>query len=375
MTTTVDIVNQALQAFGSRTTVQSLTENSNEAIQANLILTRTRDALIRMAPWNCVTKYANLTYVSSQAGTPENPNQGPNVWVPGLPAIPWTYEYQYPVDCCRFRYIYPQFTALQGGVPIYPAGVTTGALPLGWAGPAQRFNVTLDQFFGVTAAAVASGGSGYNVGDIITLAQPSYTFTPFLGPTPIGTQIVTMPVGAPAQLLVTGVSGGAVTTVSVINQVAGESNAIGGSYFSTQNPTGVGQSNTSGLGSGATFNLTFGSQGPQRVILTNQEAPVGCYNQQITDPNVMDQHFQDAWVYILGARLCKQLTGDKALANMLVQESNAVIMEARKSDGNEDLLVNDVTPDFIAVRGWLGGPNWEYSPNASFDWGGVFAPI
>ena len=51
-------------------------------------------------------------------------------------------------------------------------------------------------------------------------------------------------------------------------------------------------------------------------------------------------------------------------------------MEARKADGNEGLTVNDVTPDFLRVRGGYGvGPNYEYSPNTDFDWGGGYSAV
>lgn len=366
MTTEVDIVNRALQTFGSRTNVASLSEQSNEAINANLILHALRDQLIRLAPWNCVTRTNNLTYITSLPSTPENPGPGPALWVPGTPTPPWSYEYQYPVDCLRARWIIPQYTAQAGGVQIFPPGTVTGAAQVGWTGPALKFHVATDQFVGVTAAAVTAGGSGHAVGDIITLSQPSFTIVQ-------GGQPFTMPVGAPAQLLVTGVSGGVITSVSVVNQVQGESTAIGGSYFSQAGALGT-QGSTTGSGTGATFALTFSAAAAQRVILTNQESALLCYNTQITDPNVMDPMFQEAWVNIVGARLCFQLSGDKALANQCIAVTNAMIMEARKADGNEDITVNDVTPDFLRVRGNWGGPNWAYSSNMSFDWGSTYSP-
>jgi hypothetical protein len=69
-----------------------------------------------------------------------------------------------------------------------------------------------------------------------------------------------------------------------------------------------------------------------------------------------------------------QLSGDKGTANQLIQITNTMISEARKSDGNEGLTVNDVTPDFLRVRGTWGGPNWEFTPNIAFDWGGYWSP-
>src|SRR5215472_1921575 len=381
MTANLDIANRALQFFGSRTNMSSAeftNQTSNEAVQAQLIMFKLRDELNRMAPWNCAKKYANLTLITSQPGTPENSAAGPPLWVPGIPPPQWSYEYQYPTDCVRPRFLLPQYTSLAGGTPIYPLGTVTGFSPIGWTGPALKYEVSSDQFFPVVAAAVATGGTGYNIGDTVTLAQPSFTFTQAaLGLPPQPLVSFTMPVGAPAVLSVTGTGGGgAITSVSVINQIFDEpaGTVVGGSYFSTQNPTGVAQGSTSGSGTGATFNLSFGAQGSQRVIICNQEAAILCYNTRVTDPNVMDEFFQDAWVAVLAARLVFQLSGDKGLANQALSTANRLVAEARIADGNENLTVNDVTPDWMRTRGNFGGPNWEYTPNMSFDWGSFYSP-
>ena len=380
MTQPVDIANRALQFLGTRTNM-SLAEftgnTSNEAQQCNLIMFQLRDELNRMAPWDCVTKYANLTYITTTPGNPENPNSGAPLWQPGVPAPPFNYEYQYPTDCMRARAIYPQYTTQAGGVPIYPAGTVTGAGQIGWTGPALKFKVSTDAFYGAATATPLGTGLGYAIGDIITLAQPSYTFQQNSAPVgqPPAYTSYTMDAGAPAQLLVTGIgAGGVVTSVSVIDVLQDGIIPTGGSYFSVQtNP--VAQGSTSGAGTGETFNLTFNPQAPQRVILCNQSQAILLYNTQIIDPNVMDDLFQDAWIHILGARLSFQLTGDKALANLLIGLTNNMIMEARKVDGNEGITVNDVTPDFIRTRGGYGvGPNFEYSPNIDFDWGGYYSP-
>jgi len=290
----------------------------------------------------------------------------------------------------RARFIMPQYTALAGGIPIYPPGVATGAAGVGWSGPALKFKISSDTFYAATAATIANGGTGYNVGDFIYLEQPTYTFTQNYPPltNQIGPQTFTMNVGAPALLQVTSVAGGVITGVALVNQIFGETDSpsgattqiLSGSYF--QQPTNpqtqnfaTGANGEVSTGVGATFNLTFGNgAAPQRVVLCNQEASILCYNASITDPNVMDVLFQDAWCHILGARLCFQLNGDKALANSLIGLTNNMIMEARKVDGNEGITVNDVTPDFLRVRGTWGGPNWEFSPNMGFDWGSAYSP-
>ena len=105
-----------------------------------------------------------------------------------------------------------------------------------------------------------------------------------------------------------------------------------------------------------------------RVILTNQEQAILAYLRRITNPDVMDDNFVQAWVAALAGRLAIPLTGDKALANMKLGEANSYIQRARGVDGNEGLTINDVTPDWIRVRGILY-QSWEYGPNQIFDWG------
>lgn len=357
MTATVDIVNRALQALGTRTTVsvaELLAGSSNEAIQANLAVDPIRRSLLRMAPWNFAVKTANLVYITSTPGTPENTSAPTTLWQPGQPPPPWAYEYQYPVDCLRALYVIPATqTGFAGGIPITTA--VTGGAPAFWQGPPVKFQIRNDTFLPVIAAAISSGGTGYAVNDILTLA-PGPNTSP--------------PIGAPAQLLVTSTSSGVITAVSVVNVVLNESSSIGGSYFAIQsNP--VSQGSTTGLGLGATFNLTFGSTTQQRVVLTNQEFAVLTYIQSVTDPNVMDDLFIDAWVDVLGGALAMSLTGDKALANLRVAAANRSIEVARTPDGNEGLTVNDVTPDWLRIRG-IDFPEPYGGPFSGFDWGGMW---
>lgn len=353
MTTTTDIVNRALQLIGTRTTVtdaEMLAQSTNEAIQAQLVLTQLRDDLLRMAPWDCAMQTANLIYITSTPGTPENTSPATLLWQPGQPAPPFAYEYQYPVDCLRACWMIPGTQTGFSGIPITTA--VTGGTPAFWNGTPVKFKVQIDQFYPVTAATVVAGGTGYAIGDQITLP---------LGPTS------SAPIGAPVVLEVATVAAGVILTVNVVNQISGSSPPQGGSYFAVQSGT-IAQDTTTGAGTGATFTLTQGAKGSQRVILTNQEFATMAYVKQITDPNVMDPLFQDAWTAILGARLCNALTGDKSLANILIGKANDYVIEARKVDGNEGLTINDVTPDFIRIRG-VAYTEWYSGPYSQFDWG------
>lgn len=370
MATNTTIVNRALQVIGTRTTVtdaELVDESTNEAIQANLILAQYRDDLLRLAPWDCAFNYTNLRYITSIPGTPENMTAATQFWEKGQPPPPWAYEFQYPVDCLRACWIIPaNQIGTNTGIPITTA-ITGGPASL-WMGPPVKFKVVLDQFLPVTAAVVASGGTDFAVGDIVWCQSGSVNGS--------------VPIGAGVALLVTGVSGGVITTVTVIDQLNGADTRMGGSYFAAvANPQPQATQSTlspsiatTGNGTGATFNLTFGSaRVDQRVIVCNQEFPTLAYVRQITDPNVMDPLFQQAWVHVLAAGLAMSLTGDKVLANGAIEKANMAIAQARSIDGNEGPTVNDVTPDWIRVR----GVDWNmYTMGGSFpggfDWGSTW---
>lgn len=107
-----------------------------------------------------------------------------------------------------------------------------------------------------------------------------------------------------------------------------------------------------------------------RVILANQAQAILAYTKRVSDPNVWDDLFQEALVNALAGKFAFALTGDKQLANMRIGLANTSIKDARAGDGNEGLTVNDVTPDWIRIRGYNGPePYWNSSVGAPFDWG------
>jgi hypothetical protein len=351
MTSVTDICNRALQVIGTRTTVtdaEIANGDSNEAIQFNLTYANNRDELSRLAPWNCVMRTANLTYITSAPGTAENTSPATSLWTPGQPSPPWAYEYQYPVDCLRAVVIIPSAQSA-GDVP---PGIGVSGQFSAWTGPPVRFKVQTDLFYPVTAAAVVAGGAGYAVGDIITL--------------PTGA-VGTAPIGAPAQLRVTTAPGGIISAVSVVNVIIGSATPQGGSYFARQTGT-IAQASTTGVGAGATFTLTFGDQGDQRVILTNQQSATLAYCRQVANPNVWDSLFQAAMIKLTAGHLVMALRGDRTFANDLIEKVNADIESARSIDGNEGLTINDVTPDWIRVRG-IAYNGLITGPYSNFDWG------
>lgn len=381
MTDQIAIYNRALGSFGARTSVAAseiTTPQSNEAIYLNLIYQPFLRRLQRMAPWACAFNAAQLQYITSVYGTPENPlaqatitinGQQVSIWAKGQPNPPWAYEYQYPVDCIRACWITPQTaTGFASGIPITTA--VTGGAPSFWQGPPVKFAIGVDQFFPATGAAVVAGGLGYAVGDLVTLAlQPATgTITNI-----IGTFQQQAPQGAPPVFQVTAVgAGGTITAVQPFPVTPSEDTAFTGSLFYQYQTTPVAQGFTTGAGSGATFTPAYGSVGDQRVVLTNQEFAILNYVRFVQDPNVWDDAFQEAFVLLLGAACTKQLTGDKSLANLMIAQTNAMITEARGGDANEGLKVNDVLPDWLRIRGINFTEDYSGPYDTGFNWGALW---
>lgn len=385
MTDKAAMINRALQTFGSRTTVtaaQVAANSSNEAIQANIIYDAFRRRLLRMAPWSCAFNTQQLTYITSTYGTPENVQANQNIWTKGQPAPPFAYEYQYPLDCLRACWITPQTaTGFASGIPITTA--VTGGAPSYWQGPPVKYNVAVDQFYTVSAAAPVNGGTGYQPGEIITLNLEinTQTVSNVLNPAPgsvIGTsnQPPGFPAGTPqgaAPLLIveTVGAGGAVTSV-IPYSITGEDVFTTGALFYPHANQPVAQNYSTVSGVGATFNLSYAAPSDQRVILTNQEFAVMNYVRNVLDENIFDDSFQEAFALILGARLCIALSGDKSLANMMVQQANQMIIIARGDDANEGLKINDVVPDWIRIRGIDYSSDYSGPYNTGFDWGAIW---
>lgn len=380
MTDETSLVNLALQSFGNRTVItaaQLAANSNNEAKQANLAFANVRDGLLRRAPWDCGLVTANLQYITSLPGTPENTSASTNLWQPGQPRPPWVYEYQYPVDCLRACWVIPATQTGQGSaIPITTA--VTGGAPTTWNVGPVGYKVGVDTFYCATAVTMANTGTGYAVGDLVipTLAVPTATITNALANSANPFQIAQPQGAAPIVRVLTVNGSGGILTAEVVSSIIDGSTNYAGSLFYTWPQGGSLHTSgavTTGAGTGAQFDFTYSAPRKQRVILTNQEYATLAYVAQVTDPNVWDPLFQDAFFNALGAAICMGLTGDKALANRCIANANQSIEEARAADGNEGLTVNDVTPDWIRTRGisWVDG--LISGPYSGFDWGGLLA--
>lgn len=86
----IDMCNQALQRIGVRDRIASLTEDSPEAIECNLVFDTVRDKTMRRHDWPFARKRADL-------------NEDATVTLPDNFA--WAYVYTYPSDCLKMRLI------------------------------------------------------------------------------------------------------------------------------------------------------------------------------------------------------------------------------------------------------------------------------
>lgn len=147
MSSDTEVANLALAKIGTRSTIASLTEDSNEAKAINLIYANTRDQVLSMAFWNFARKTANLAVLKIAPGAMGSTSPGGNVWSPDWPPPGWLYEYAYPADCIQMRFVSPQFSNNVGvdGIPVFGNAVTTVA-PYSTA--AVRFEVATDNIAG-----------------------------------------------------------------------------------------------------------------------------------------------------------------------------------------------------------------------------------
>ena len=113
-TDTVSLVNRSLLGIGARSTVAAMNEGSTESNAASILFQPTFEQLARAANWNCLRNQATLTLVKAAQGTRENP-QGTTL---PLPPSPWLYEYSYPSDCLKIRFLLPTYNSGQIGTPI-----------------------------------------------------------------------------------------------------------------------------------------------------------------------------------------------------------------------------------------------------------------
>lgn len=105
------ICNQALAAIGTRTTISSINEASNEARQCLLQYEPTRRHLLRAAHWGFAKEIVYLAVVKAHRSTPgfrHTANVAAGAWDQRFePPPPWLYAYSLNTEILAVRYILP----------------------------------------------------------------------------------------------------------------------------------------------------------------------------------------------------------------------------------------------------------------------------
>jgi len=137
MTSVVDICNRALQKIGAQASVSSInpSDGSTEANACSILYTSTVQALSRSAHWNFARKQIALTQLKAAVIN--------GVVSTNPPPIPWLYEYAYPSDCLKARFIIPNIS-VGDGQPVIPFTTGMVAVPLWQNTPSVPFVVGTD---------------------------------------------------------------------------------------------------------------------------------------------------------------------------------------------------------------------------------------
>src|SRR5258706_8056812 len=138
------ICKMALAEIGTRSTITSITDGSEEALYCNLYYTSVRDQALRSARWNFARHIDTITIWKALPGTPENPTpatlQG---WQRSYPPAPWLYAYDIPSDFIQARSLLAQPTLSSISPPLYPIAGSTVAIPVG---PRCFFELAVDHY-------------------------------------------------------------------------------------------------------------------------------------------------------------------------------------------------------------------------------------
>jgi hypothetical protein len=104
-----DLVNRALDCLGVQSSIGDLQEGTREADVALRHYGACMRQLARSAHWNCLRKRAVLTLLQDASGQiPQQQISAGQQQTVGFGTIgmrPWVYEYAWPVDCVKVRYL------------------------------------------------------------------------------------------------------------------------------------------------------------------------------------------------------------------------------------------------------------------------------
>lgn len=111
MASEIDLCNRVLAEIGTRSSISSFDDGSVEATNCGLFYNVTRQRLLRTAPWGFCRRQVTLTQLGDLY--PDNTSPYPFLW-----------EYAYPSDCLKVRYIlYPPNPANPAVAPAVGVGL------------------------------------------------------------------------------------------------------------------------------------------------------------------------------------------------------------------------------------------------------------
>ena len=303
-----DVANQALDAAGFDFTVGDLQEGTKPAQILLRAYSQCLRQLLRAVHWNFARQQAPLVLLADATGqTPDVPTQV---------IAPWTYEYQYPINCMKARFVPWSHQCARPPIPY--GNIQPRALYPSLA-PTDPHNTDYSSDFGPPPS---------------DATEFPYT-PPLTGP------------------LMGGLGGNNPTTQL---RPARWMEAMDPNYPA---PTGV---------------LSWEVQGvsPQgrSVILTNVQNASLVYTALMNYPSNWDAQFRAAFVAYLASEIAFPLWSTKgdsqakfglAIAERQMKIAAAKIMQARVTDGNEGWHNTDFVPDWMRTRNVGGGNYGAYS--------------
>jgi|SRR6185312_11223835 len=146
MTTSTDIVNQALEFIDSQARITSLTDGSVEADAAQVIYAPTVNLVLRQADPEFAKRTSILTAVSDAVPSP------------------WPFGYVYPSDCVRFRQLMPSAAQI--------AADPNDPLPVNWTVAADNVTIANKVIYGTVGNA-----QGVYTSNAVTESQWDAAFT------------------------------------------------------------------------------------------------------------------------------------------------------------------------------------------------------
>lgn len=313
--TDITIANTSLAMISARKQITSFSQGTTESINVNIFYNRIRDQVMTMAPWNFVRRTELLSLLKAAPGTPEN-TASATPWDSSMPAPPWLYEYRYPNDCLFMRYVtyQPNAQVSTGSPPLTSAILSSDSW---WPGPPQKFIIAQDFNVSATITAITKANPGVVSATNVFANGDRVTVSDITGMVQLNANTYFVSDRTAGSFTLTGLDGVKVDT----------------SGFNTYTSGG------------------FVRASPIKCLLTNIEFCVGVYNALVVDPAIWPAEFVNAFATALAGYLAFPISGKLDLKTQLLGEANAMIVEARRTDGNEGLTTQDHTPDWIRIRG------------------------